>query len=53
MTITPNGQALGTYQADIRIVADDPEILNGDQTIPITLRVLDRVYYSYLPIVMR
>ncbi len=53
VTITPNGKALGTYQADIRIIADDPEILNGDQTIPITLRVLDRVYYSYLPIVTR
>jgi hypothetical protein len=53
VTITPNGQALGTYHADIRIVADDPEILNRDQTIPITLRVLDRVYYSYLPIVTR
>ena len=53
VSITPNGQALDTYQANIRIVADDPEIINGDQTIPITLRVLDRVYYSYLPIIIR
>jgi hypothetical protein len=53
VVITPAGQALGTYQVNIQIVADDPEVEDGNQTIPITLRVLDRVYSTHLPMVVR
>jgi hypothetical protein len=49
--ITPTGKALGIYQANIRVVANDPEVQNGDQTIPATMHVLDRVHSIYLPAV--
>jgi hypothetical protein len=53
VVITPTGKALGTYLANIRVVADDPEVENGDQTVPVTLRVLDRVYFIYLPAIFK
>jgi hypothetical protein len=53
VVITPTGKTLGTYQANIRVLADNPVVQNGDQTIPVTLRVLDQVYSTYLPTVSR
>ncbi len=53
VVITPTSKALGTYQANIRVVADDPEVENGDQTIPVTLHVLDQVYSTYLPAIFK
>ena len=52
VVISPADQALGTHQANIQIVADDPEVEDGDQTIPITLRVLDQVHSTYLPVII-
>jgi hypothetical protein len=50
--ITPTA-TLGTYQTNIRILADDPELQDYDQTIPVTLYVVERVYLTYLPICAR
>jgi len=52
LVITPTGQALGTYQVNIQVVADDPEVKDGDQTVPVTLRVLTQVYSTHLPIIV-
>jgi hypothetical protein len=52
LVITPTGQALGTYQINIQFVADDPEVKDGDQTLPVTLRVLTQVYSTHLPIIV-
>jgi len=53
VVLTPTGQALGTYQVNIQVVADDPEVEDGDQTIPVTLRVLTQVYSTHLPMIVR
>jgi hypothetical protein len=53
VVITPTGQPLGSYQVTIRLIADDPEVKEGNQTIPVTLRVLDRVYGVDLPLVIQ
>jgi len=52
VVLTPAGQALGTYQVNIQVVADDPGVKDGDQTIPVTLRVLTQVYSTYLPMIV-
>lgn len=51
VVVTPGGQALGTYRVNIQVVADDPEVEDGDQTIQVTLRVLSQVYSTHLPMV--
>lgn len=52
LVVTPGGQALGTYRVNIQVVADDPEVEDGNQTIQVTLRVLTQVYSTYLPMVI-
>jgi hypothetical protein len=53
VVVTPTGKALGTYQAGVQVVASTLEIVNGDQTIPVTLHVVERVYATYLPAVFK
>jgi hypothetical protein len=53
VVITASKQKPGTYETSIRIVADDPDIPNGDQTIPLTLRVGEEVHSTYLPTIRR
>jgi hypothetical protein len=53
VTITPTSQSLGTYQASIQVVADSPEVRDGNQSIPITLHVVDQIYSVYVPIVLQ
>jgi hypothetical protein len=50
VVLTPTARPLGVYQASIRVVAGEPEIANGDQSLPVTLYVLDHVYTTYLPL---
>ena len=52
VVVAPGGQALGTYRANIQVVADDPEVEDGDQAIQVTLRVVTQVYSAHLPIVI-
>jgi hypothetical protein len=51
VVVTPNGKSPGTYQATIRVVADNPDI--ADQTVSVTLRVWERVYSTSVPLVLR
>jgi hypothetical protein len=52
VSVAPAGQAVGTYQTGIRIVAASPGLHNGDQKIPVTLHVVDQVHKAYLPVVV-
>jgi hypothetical protein len=47
--ITADDLKPGTYEASIRITADDASVQNGDQTIPLTVRVRKQLHSSYLP----
>jgi hypothetical protein len=51
LVITPTDQAPGIYQATIRIVAYDPEVNSGNQTIPVKLHVVDQVHSVFLPMI--
>jgi len=53
ITLVPTALSYGIYQANIRVLADASEIENNDQTIAITLYVVDRVHFTYLPLVRR
>jgi hypothetical protein len=53
VTVTPAGQALGSHSASIRILASASEVQNGDQTIAVTLELVDQVHGAYLPAVVR
>ena len=53
VTVDPTNKAVGTYQVDIHIAADSPDVLDGDQSVHVVLRVLDRVHSAYLPMVYR
>jgi len=53
VVITPTGKALGTYQASIRIVADNAVSGQEIQTIPVTMSIVDQVRAMHLPIVLR
>jgi hypothetical protein len=48
--ITPTNQLAGTYQAQIRVAAQDAEIENDTQILPVTLHVLEKAYRVYLPL---
>jgi hypothetical protein len=50
ITLTPTDLAIGTYQAGIRVVADNPLIENRDQTVAVTMYVVDQVHSTYLPL---
>jgi hypothetical protein len=52
VTLTPPA-ALDVYTATIRVVADNPQVQDSDQTIPVTLEVVDRIWPSYLPLTAR
>ncbi len=52
VVITPTGQALGTYQVNIRIVADSPVVGQDIQTVPVRLTIVDKVRSIYLPTVV-
>lgn len=49
VTITPSGMPVGTYESRIHVVADTSEIVDGQQDILLTLRVVSEVHASYLP----
>jgi hypothetical protein len=53
ITVAPTGLAPGTYGANIRVLAGAYGIENGDQTIAVTLRIVEQVYSSWLPLVSR
>ena len=53
VVITPTGQPLGTYQTYIRVTADAPGVANGEQTIRVTLHVVDHVFQTHLPLVFK
>ena len=53
VVITPTGQPLGTYQTYVRVTADAPGVANGEQTIPVTLHVVDHVSQTHLPLVIK
>jgi len=53
LVMTPTGMSPGTYHADIQIIADDPSIENSNQTITVTLRVVERVSILFLPLLQR
>jgi len=51
--IDPGGLPNGVYEATIRIVADDPNLQNGEQTVRVRLTVSDQLHQVFLPIVLR
>ena len=51
--IDPTGKKPGTYEIELNIMADDPSVQNGDQTVSITLHVKDELYATYLPSIRR
>jgi hypothetical protein len=52
--LDPAGMGLGTYNATIRILSEDPAVQGGDQTIPVQLKVTETgAYQVFLPLVMR
>jgi hypothetical protein len=53
ITFTPTALASGVYPASIRVLAGTPQIENGDQTITITLYIVDQVHFAYLPLVRK
>ena len=53
VVITPTGKALGTYQASISIVANDPVFGQEIQTIPVSMTIVDEIQGMYLPAVFR
>lgn len=52
LTITPP-QALGSYSATLRVVADDPTLEDADQSIPVQVTVVERVFHVYAPIIAK
>jgi hypothetical protein len=53
VTLDPAGLSYGTYEASIRVVAGSPEIEDHDQTVAVTLYVVEQIYSTYLPLVGR
>lgn len=53
ITIDPTVKKPGSYRIDIHIVADDPGIQNGEQTVSITLHVKEELYVTFLPTIRR
>jgi hypothetical protein len=53
ITFTPTALASAVYPASIRVLAGTPQIENGDQTITITLYIVDQVHFAYLPLVRK
>jgi len=53
VTLDPDGLPYGTYTASIRVLADSPEVEDHDQTIAVTLYVVDQVHSTHLPLVSR
>jgi hypothetical protein len=52
VTFRPTGLPLGSYSAGLKIVADDPTLANYEQTIPISLQVVEQVHSAYLPLIV-
>ena len=53
IVVNPAGKRPGTYQIDVRIVADDPSVQDGEQTVSITLHVKKALHTTYLPTIRR
>ena len=53
ITLTPTALSYGTYAANIRVLADSSEIEDHDQTIAVTLYVVDQVHFTHLPLVRK
>ncbi len=53
VVVDPAKKKPGTYQIELRIVADDPNIRNRDQTVSITLHVKKDLHSTYLPTIRR
>ena len=53
IVVDPAGKKPGTYQIDVRIVANDPSLQKGDQTVSITLHITRELHNIYLPATFR
>jgi hypothetical protein len=53
VVVVPAGLAAGTHQATVQITADDPQLQDAEQTIPVTVHVVQRVHTAYLPLAVR
>jgi len=53
ITLTPTALPPGAYAATIRVLAGDPQIANGDQTITVTMNIVEQIHTVYLPLVGR
>jgi hypothetical protein len=53
VVITPTGQPLGTYETYIRVAADASGVANAEQTILVTLHVVDHIFQTHLPLVIK
>ena len=53
VTLDPDGLSYGAHQANIRVVAGSAEIEDHDQTIAVTLYVVDEIFSAYLPLVSK
>ncbi len=51
ITLTPSALANGIYQTNVQVVAESPDIQTTEQTITITLSVVDDVTTVYFPLV--
>jgi hypothetical protein len=50
LTLTPGSKGVGTYTASVRIQSTTAGVQNGDQTVPVTLKIVSRLFHVYLPI---
>ncbi len=54
VTLKPAGLPKGTHQAGVRLVASGSTcITDADQTITATIKVVDKVYTTFLPVVQK
>jgi hypothetical protein len=53
LTMTPAGLASGTYTTSLQIKSANSNVQDGDQTIPVMMRIVPQIHEVYLPIVNR
>ena len=53
ITITSNGRFTGTYTSTLTIAAVPSSTLGAPVTIPVQLFVVDQIYSTYLPAILR
>ncbi|MEW5961049.1 MAG: hypothetical protein AB1801_25260, partial [Chloroflexota bacterium] len=53
VTVKPTGKIPGVYHTTIKVTANDAQVRNREQLIPIDLYVFERVYSNYLPLLLK